>query len=340
MRFATRTFLWSFIPFAILLLGSFGAIHKLVMFTVRNGLRTSLRQTHLSMAQVRSKNELQNSRFLRVLGENASLKAGLQLLRAERRNRAARLTVEDQLREICDTMRFDFLLVSDAQGAALVGVMRVGEQLVAMDTARIRPPQRGFMTIGDRGYQVVSTPIDQGDENIGSLSVGEHFDFSEFTTPAVLAHDGRILKSSLPGIPVDEVAAALQSCPEQSECEVRLRGETYLSLPMESIYFGEGYVLRSLQSVDSASRPVQAVLRTVFLIAANGALLATMILSALTSNTIVRPIAAVVSRLQETEKTGLLPEFHPTLSAIQEIRNLTESFNRAGAANREARETL
>ena len=34
MRFVTRTFLWSFIPFVILLLGSFWAIQKLVEYTV------------------------------------------------------------------------------------------------------------------------------------------------------------------------------------------------------------------------------------------------------------------------------------------------------------------
>ena len=82
MRFATRTFLWSFIPFAFLLLGSFWAIQKLVEHTVRDGLRSSLRQTHLSIARVRSENELQNSRFLKMLGENATLKAGLKLILA------------------------------------------------------------------------------------------------------------------------------------------------------------------------------------------------------------------------------------------------------------------
>src|ERR1022692_4832083 len=139
MRFATRTFLWSFVPFAVLLLGSFWTIQKLVSLTVRDGLRASLRQTHESVTRVRSKSELQNSRFLKILGENASLKAGLQLLLEEPKSGAARLTVEDQLREISQSLGFDFLLVSNTDGAALAGVMRVGEQLVAMDTARIRP---------------------------------------------------------------------------------------------------------------------------------------------------------------------------------------------------------
>jgi HD-GYP domain-containing protein (c-di-GMP phosphodiesterase class II) len=109
---------------------------------------------------------------------------------------------------------------------------------------------------------------------------------------------------------------------------------------MESIYFGEGYVLRSLQSVDSASGPVQAILRKVFLIACVGALVAAMILSALSSRSIVRPIAGVVSHLRVTEQTGLLPEFSGREAPIQEIRELTESFNRAAAAIREARDGL
>src|SRR3954463_9295788 len=130
MRFATRTFLFSFVPFAFLLTGSFWAIQKMVESTVRDGLRTSLRHTHDSIARVRTKSELQNSRFLRVVGENATLKAGLQLLLSERNSSSARLTVEDQLRDICATLGFDFLLVSHPDGAAMAGVMRIDEQLV------------------------------------------------------------------------------------------------------------------------------------------------------------------------------------------------------------------
>jgi HD-GYP domain-containing protein (c-di-GMP phosphodiesterase class II) len=340
MRFATRTFLWSFVPFVILLLGSFWAIQKLVEHTVRDGLRPSLRQTHVSVARARANSELQNSRFLKILGENPSLKAGLQLLLAAPKSGEARRTVEYQLREICEKLGFDFLLVSNPDGAALAGVMRVGEQLVGMDIARLRPPQQGFTTVGERSYQVVSTPIDEGDENIGILSVGEPFDFSAFTTPAVLAHRGKVLKSSIPGIPLEEVEAALQPCRDQAECEVRLRGETYISLPMDSISFGEGYVLRSLQSIDAASGPVQGILRNVFGIAGFGALLATVIVSILSAQSIVQPIRAVVAHLKESEGTGLLPEFQARPGRIQEIRELSESFNRAAAAIREARQNL
>src|SRR4051794_26775805 len=119
MRFATRTFLFTFIPFAFLLMGSFWAIQKLVEVNVRKGLRESLRQTHTSIAKIRSKSELQNSRFLGIIAENQSLKQGLQLLMTDRTDRDARLTVEDQLRDMCHSMSFDYLLVSDTEGVPL-----------------------------------------------------------------------------------------------------------------------------------------------------------------------------------------------------------------------------
>lgn len=107
---------------------------------------------------------------------------------------------------------------------------------------------------------------------------------------------------------------------------------------MDTIAFGEGYVLRSLQSLEAAGRPVQGILENVFGFAALGTLLATALVSIVSPQSIVRPIAGVVSHLRESESTGLLPEFRAKPAAIQEIRDLTESFNRAAAAIREARE--
>ena len=119
MRFRTRAFLLCFLPFAILLTGSFWTIRDLVQSNVRDGLRESLRQNHEAIARVSARNDLQNSRFLRVAGENASLKAGLQLLLSDPASAEARGTVEDQLRELCGQMGFDFLLVSSPGGKPL-----------------------------------------------------------------------------------------------------------------------------------------------------------------------------------------------------------------------------
>jgi hypothetical protein len=95
MRFATRTFLLSFVPISLLLLGCFWAVQILVQRAVRDQLQASLRQTHESIARMQLKNEAKDGRFLRILGENATLKAGLQLLLAAHNSRDARITVED-----------------------------------------------------------------------------------------------------------------------------------------------------------------------------------------------------------------------------------------------------
>src|SRR5579871_2169607 len=102
MRFRTRAFLLSFVPFAILLGGTFWAIQYLVQSSVRDGLRESLRQSHAAIARLHARTDLQNNRFLKVAGENAALKAGMQLLvSAGPSDKEARRTVEDQLHELC-----------------------------------------------------------------------------------------------------------------------------------------------------------------------------------------------------------------------------------------------
>src|SRR5580693_959505 len=130
MRFRTRAFLLCFVPFALLLAGSFWAIQKQVKSTVREGLRKSLVDNQLAVARLRARSDLQNSRFLKVVGENASLKAGLQLLSTYPADTAATRTVEDQLQELCQRMGFDFLMVSDSGGAPLAGVLRENSQLI------------------------------------------------------------------------------------------------------------------------------------------------------------------------------------------------------------------
>ena len=124
MRFATRTFLWFFIPVALLLTGSFWTLQRVVVSSVRQGRSSSLRENQVSIARMERKTQDRNARILRVVGESAALKAGLQLVRAEPGNHAARLTVEDQLREIRGTLGCDFILMSSPDAAPVAGVDR------------------------------------------------------------------------------------------------------------------------------------------------------------------------------------------------------------------------
>lgn len=340
MRFATRAFIWSFVPFALMLAGGFWFVQQRVQTTVRNGLRSSLLEAHLSMDHLRAQSELQNSRLLQIVGENPSLKAGLQLVLSEPKSKAARLTLEDQLREIADTLKFDFLLVSDPDNKPLAGVLRVDDQLVTVDIEGWKPPQKGFFAFGGVTYQLNSFPMDVNEENVGVLSIGERFDPAQFTTPTVLERNGKVLRSNVPNASPAEVESALRNCRQQTECETKIAGETYLTLASDSAQFGDGYVLRSLQSVDSVSGPVHSVLQHVFLVASFLALLSAAALSLFSSRSVVRPIAGLVHRLRESEATGLLPDFETNTATIHEIRELTETFNRAATAAREGRENL
>jgi hypothetical protein len=321
-------------------MASFWMAQRMAVSSVRDELRSSLRLTQHSLARLQSKGELQDIRFLRILGDNAPLKAGVQLMRSEGESTEARRTVEDQLREICGTLHFNFLFVSGPDGKPMAGIVRNGERLTAMDLVFVHPPQRGFYTLGDRTYQVTSVPLNQDDENIGFVSVAELFDISEFSTPAVLTRNGAVVKASVPGVAAADLEAALRPCRPKAECELRIGNHSYLSLPVATAYLGNGYLLRSVQNVDAASGPVQSILKKVFLLAGMGALLAALIVSIMSSRSIVRPIAAVVAKLRDGARTAILPEFQANLAEIQEIRELMESFNRAAAAVHRGEENL
>jgi HD-GYP domain-containing protein (c-di-GMP phosphodiesterase class II) len=342
MRLATRTLLWSILPFALLLAGSFWAVQTMVLSAVRKDLRATVTETQASVVRMRLKEEERNSRVLNIVAENPALKAGVQLLLDHASNADAKRTMEDQLLEICGKLEFDFMLVSNGDGTPLAAVLREGGEPHALDIGSVQSARQGYFTFANRTYRVASVDINEGVENLGKLSMGEQFDLSGVPVSAVLVHNGKILASNLPGVGTEEIESSLRDCAAQSECDnIRLQGDTYVSLPMESGASENGYVLRSLQNVDAAIRPIQSILRGVFLFTGLGALAGAVLVSVLSSRSIVKPIMGVVAHLRETAKTGELPEFPgSTLQGhgerIHEIRDLTRSFNRASAAIREA----
>ena len=343
MRFATRTFLWSFLPFAALLGGSFWAVRTAALSAVREALRTSVRDNQVTLVRERERNESRNTRILRVAAENPALKAGLELLATERSARAAaRRTVEDQLSEICDTMGFDFLAVIGASGEPLAGVFRGREGFTPMDLKPLLP-SKGFFSTQGHIFQVTSVAISQGEEHVGTLAVGERFDLAGVGMPAVLLHGGSVIAINTPGTNESDAETALRRCSPQAECELRIGGETYMSVPLDRASAAtpdDGFTLRSLRSLDAAAAPVQVVLRQVFLSAGLTALVVAIALGAFSSRSIVRPLAAVVSRLRESGRTGVLPEFPSAERGVREIRELTDSFNHAAASIRAGQDQL
>jgi HD-GYP domain-containing protein (c-di-GMP phosphodiesterase class II) len=344
-RFQTRAFLMCFVPFALLLACSFWMIQRHVQLTVRDGLLVSMRENQHAIARIRAKSELQNSRFLRVAGENTALKAGMELLRENPGSASARRTVEDQLRELCDHMGFDFLLVSASDGTPMAGVVRrsgkelSGQgQLVPVATDLLPSRTAGLLLLEGHTFQVASVPMGENDENIGILSVGEYFNFSEFTTPAVLLHQGDAIASNIPGIALKSLDRALSGCQSGSECDIQLQGANWISIPMQA--YGGDYVLRSLENVDVATGPVQSRLHNLFFSLTLACVLVALLFGIFSSRTIVKPIDAVISHLRNAALTGVLPEFEGDPSSIAEIRELAEIYDRAAVSVRAAGEDL
>lgn len=347
MRFATRTFWWSFAPFAVLLAANFWAVRLAVTSAVREELRGSVRQSQVLAASDRLRNERQNQRILRVVAENPALKAGLELLMLERNSREeARRTVEDQLSEICDALGIDFLVVSGLRGEPLAGIMHYADGYRGMNLDGLRLPQTGFYMEEGGVYQTTSVPINQGNEMVGTLAVGERFDLASMARDAVLMREGMVVGETVGRLQPPEIEKALTDCRSQAECEVEVAGESYLSLPMdtagrESIpVVKDGFSLRSLQSIDAATAPLLASLRTVFIVAGLTALTAAFVVSYLSSRSIVRPLASLVKLLRTSAKSGELPVFPEHSGSTEEIRELSEGFNHAGAAIRMARGQL
>jgi HD-GYP domain-containing protein (c-di-GMP phosphodiesterase class II) len=345
MKFRNRAFLMCYVPFAILLGGSFWIAQELVQSTVRDDLRGSLREDQLAMARAQSKADFQNSRFLKIAGESAALKAGMQLFRSEPGSEDARRTVEDQLRELGEHMGFDFLFVSAPSGAPLAGVVRQGGetpggkgQLVPLHEALIEHSEKGLLVIGGRIIRFASVPIDEDEENIGSLSVGEYFDFPGAATPAVLIHNRKVIDVNIPNVSQREAEAAFLGCAGRSECDLRLGGANWITVPMQDL--GGGYTLWSLENMDEATGPLRSRLRSLFVAMTFGSVLVALLCSIAASSSIVEPIAAIVSHLRNAERTGVLPEFKINHSSTKEIRELAVSYNRAAVAVRNSQENL
>lgn len=343
-HFRTRAFLLCFLPFAIVLTSGFWAIQRFVQMTVRDGLHTSLRESQIAIANIHTKGDLQNSRFLKVAGENSALKAGIQILHANPKSLDAQRTVEDQLRELGEHMGFDFMLVSAPDGSPLAGVSRRSlsrhqhGQLVPLELSRLSFEKSGFLLFGGRTFQVASVPVDLDGENIGLLSVGEFFDFDDLTTLVALVHNGKVVDANLPGISEPQIEQALSACSEASECDLRIGGANWISMPMQT--YAGGYTLLSFQNVDEANAPIQSRLHKLFLTLAIVSVLVALLSSVGSSSSIVKPIAVVVDHLRNAAGTGKLSELESQSSAILEIQELAEIYNKAAVSVRVAGENL
>jgi signal transduction histidine kinase len=338
----TRAFLFSFLPICVVLAASFAALNTLVQQHVKDGLRDSLQKSEELLDSAHADYSRRIGQFVSVLADNAGLKAAIGLTHeAPSTPEAAaeiRRTIEAQLRELHGLVGYDLLAVSDWKGQTLAEVKFGGDN---KDT-----PQ----PVEDAGvpYEMTSTPIVLGGEQIGELKLGAKFDLSRYHLggDTVLLRNGRVLESTLPRAQWPWLESQLQSGCRQplAECEIRRQGEGLLVLPVQDARLGSGFQLVVLRSLDAAVREFTAGWLPILVkVGICGVLLALLVTLA-TSRSVSKPLRELAAQLQRGERNRQFPEHISVGSgagkAAGELQVLAESFNRVAAAERRTRAEL
>lgn len=343
LRLSTRTFLISFLPLSAALACGFLATRVVVKERVRSGLRQSLRQSENRLRRIQTEYDQRNRRLVAILSENAGLKAAIGLLRESSSQLEIRRTLEDQLRELSDVLDYDLLLVSDSEGQSVAGLVRSGKTTTALNPDAISVDS-SLVEIQGVPYEVINLPINLGSENLGSLAVGRVLDINALNSSgqAILLHRGKVVRTSFPPSMVSQLEQQLgTACRDMAgECEISLNGEDYLVLPLRHSDLGEGYRLLSVQSIHEATDRILRDVGQVFSWIGASAVVVVLLLSALGSRSIAKPITDLINHLKECEQTGQLSHDFHTYSGTREVDQLAKAFNRAADAMLESQQHL
>ena len=341
MRLTTRTFLYTFVPIAILMTGSFWAVEMLVSVAVRSSLRNTLRDHQAAVERVRARSERHSRKALGALAENAQLQAVLRALLADRTAEEPRIATESQLEQLSRVVEAELLFFADGEGNPLAGIVRSEGSLGNLSVLRTRPPLHGFFYHGGTTYQIASVPVTQGTERVGFLTLGEPMELIGLSTPVVLRHSGKVLYTSVADSKASEIEAALSACAPSQECEFALGGKNHLSLALQQSASGEEYELRSVLNVDASLGPIQSLLRMVFGNTLAGAFLVALIVARLSSRSLVKPISRLAAKFSLALKEGAAaPKLSASEAKITEVRDLVEAFEAASEQLRSQGESL
>lgn len=367
MRFYMRAFLFSFGPFALLFLLSFLLVQRHVQGTVREGLRNTLRQNQRNLTQLRDANDLRNRQALASAASDADLLGSAQELlssasvllplptvpeatapesasAAEPAEGAVpmRGTLQEQILQLGTHFGEDLVVVARMDRTPVAGAAREGGGSAELVPLYAFPQmERGdLLVFRGEAFQTKTAPLVLNGQKLGYLTVGERLNLSLFTTPSVLVHGVRAIYSNIEGASLLDIGTALSGCVHDGECDARLKGHEWMSLPVLKSSEAWGWTLYSLADVDQAIAPISATLRHIFLYVMLISLVTTLIFSFLCSRAIVSPIETMVSHLEQCTQSGALPVFQQQLPNIFEVKKLAHTYNMAAGSVRNAQENL
>ncbi len=343
----TRAFLFSFVPVCLVLAATFVALNALVEQRVKQGLRDSLEKSEELVARANAESSRRIGQFAAVLAENAGLKAAIGLLReapAPGSSAEVRRTIEAQLRELHALVGYDLLAVTDWKGRTMAAVeFREGEVRAATQLPEIAS-NPVLMETGGVLYELTTTPIAIGGEQIGELRLGSGFDLTRYhlAGETVLLKDGRVLRATFPASawPALEGQLLKHCAKPAAECEISRGGETLLVLPINETRLGPGYQLLAFRSLDQSVKEFTAGWMAILAKVGIGGVVLALLFTAATSRSVSKPLRDLVAQIGQGERTSEFPERLAAGEAVGEVHLLAETFNRVVAAERRSRDEL
>jgi len=342
-----RVFFYGSVPMCFVLAGGFFLIHSAIKQKVTEGLKTSLSVAETALDRANADYEERAGRLLAVLSENAGLKAGFGLLREARRTpeerHQVRATIEAQLTELGQVSGYDLLVAADTEGNPVAGVVRVNDEMTPLDLELSAPVMGTLIQVGEDHYEGRVLPVNLGEENLGSLTVGRRFELTpwNYFGYAALFSGGMIVLTSTPAAETGVVESRLQrACAGDNGCEIEIGGEAYLALPVHRANWDSRYRLFSLQSIDKPMREFTQGFANIFLLIGVAGVLAVLLVSAVGSRLVSNPITTLIARLKESERTGTLRPDFPKDSPVREVNLLAQGLNRAAEAVSDSQQKL
>jgi len=348
LSLASRTFLISLLPLCLTMTFTLFGLSIALKNRTSDGLRDYVHTSELLLEKVNESDARRTAQAASLLTENAGLKASLGLLRETAENARLRSqverTIEEQLKELHNRVGYDFLAISDSQDRTILALELRNATLTRVSSVPAINSASAMVDLSGVLYQVESAPITLNDQPAGRLAVGKKFDLTllDAIGDMALMRGGKLVRCTLLQPPARDIERALSpNCMTNTNgCEVKLNGEAYLVLPLQTTSFGADYKLLMLYSLDAAVRNFLSGFAARFTAIGIGGALLALVLALLASWAVSKPIQDLVARLKQSELTGQLPANLAADSPTPEINLLAEALNRAAESVRRSSQEL
>jgi signal transduction histidine kinase len=344
----TRAFLFSFLPVCGVLLASFVALNALVQRRVKYELRESLQKSEDLVIRANEESSRRINQFVKVVADSPGLKAAIGLIHevpATPENAAEiRRTIEAQLSEIHSQVGYDFLAVTDWKGRTIAAVDFHGGKAQSPEQMPEMPANLSVFEYGGEIYELSTTPIVMGSEEVGNLRLGRIFDLGRYQLggETALLRDGRILRATYPQASWAAIADQLnKKCSTNvMECELRVGGETLLVLQIQEPGLWPRYRVVEFRSLDKAAHEFTAGLLRIFANVSAGGVLLALLFTIVTARSVSKPLRQLVAQLRVGGQTHNFPEHIKADRAVTELQVLADAFNEVAGAARRSRDEL